>query len=111
MSETLLKTFEDFYKVIKDNYSGKATIDEMLECNMLFSILSEIGYAEKSLSGEFDLSKAPDEVYIFDTSRKMFWRNNGHGYTYYITEAGLFDIDFAKPFCEFGSDNKIVYFD
>lgn len=111
MSVTLSETLEDIYKVIKNNYRGRVKIDEMLECNMLFNIIGEIEYIEKSLTGNFDLSKAPDEVYIFNTSRKKFWKSDGYGYTYYITEAGLFNMNFAKSFCEDEHDNKIVYFD
>lgn len=111
MSITLSETLEDIYKVIKNNYRGKSSITEMLECNMLFNVLGELEYVEQSIMEEFDLSKAPNEVYIFDTSRKKFWKKGAHGYTYFISEAGLFDIDFAKSFCGAMSDNKIVYFE
>jgi len=44
--------------------------------------------------------------YLLDLERTLlagvpaFWKGNRHGYTYSITEAGLFKEDFAEKLCK-----------
>lgn len=52
--------------------------------------------------------------YLLDLERTLltgvpcFWKGNRHGYTYSITEAGVFSKDFAEKLCKQDIDERTV---
>lgn len=53
-------------------------------------------------------------VYLLDIERTIltgvpcFWKGSRHGYTYSITEAGLFSKEFAEKMCKQDIDQTTV---
>lgn len=105
-------TIVDMLHVIDKHYGGSTSDKDFDEANMLRGIMLNINFLSSAQSNTFDIGNAPDMVYLFDTTRKMFWKGNYHGYTYYIEEAGLYPLSYAERLVEDEiQDTKIVYFE
>lgn len=64
--------------------------------------------------GEGEMAKEENYYFLMDLERTLssnvpyFWLGNKHGYTYRITEAGLFPKHLAKEIVKNDLDNKTV---
>lgn len=44
-----------------------------------------------------------EKYLIWNFERSMWWKPNNHGYTIYVTEAGVYSKDDAELICERGN--------
>ena len=111
----MLENFkEDIRKAIHELYDNvEYEIDpkDRKQLFVLYDLLSTNEYVVKAMTDDFDIENAPNKVYLFDTSRNMFWKGS-HGYTRDIYSAALFSLEGAIIIADKDIDKttKIVYF-
>ena len=105
--EDLRKTIHELY----DNVEYEIDPKDRKQLFVLYDLLSTNEYVVKAMTDDFDIENAPNKVYLFDTSRNMFWKGS-HGYTRDIYSAALFSLDGAIIIADKDIDKttKIVYF-
>lgn len=109
MYNKLNNTVKDIFNCIHRNYSAIESPNELNEVTRLLCIAMDISYWKNAITKDYVVEETyEDEVYIFDTSRLMFWKPNSKGYTSCFQDAGLYSVKKAKEICKDSSDNKIV---
>ena len=105
--EDLRKTIYGLY----DNVEYEIDPKDRKQLFVLYDLLVTNEYVVKAMTDDFDIENAPNKVYLFDTSRNMFWKGS-HGYTRDIYSAALFSLDGAIIIADKDIDKttKIVYF-
>ena len=105
--EDLRKTIHELY----DNVEYEIDPKDRKQLFVLYDLLSTNEYVVKAMTDDFDIENAPNKVYLFDTSRNMFWKDS-HGYTRDIYSAALFSLEGAIIIADKDIDKttKIVYF-
>ena len=105
--EDLRKTIHELY----DNVEYEIDPKDRKQLFVLYDLLVTNEYVVKAMTDDFDIENAPNKVYLFDTSRNMFWKGS-HGYTRDIYSAALFSLDGAIIIADKDIDKttKIVYF-
>lgn len=111
----MLENFkEDIRKAIHELYDNvEYEIDpkDRKQLFVLYDLLVTNEYVVKAMTDDFDIENAPNKVYLFDTSRNMFWKDS-HGYTRDIYSAALFSLEGAIIIADKDIDKttKIIYF-
>ena len=105
--EDIRKTIHELY----DNVEYEIDPKDRKQLFVLYDLLSTNEYVVKAMTDDFDIENAPNKVYLFDTSRNMFWKGN-HGYTRDIYSAALFSLEGAIIIADKDIDKttKIIYF-
>ena len=105
--EDIRKTIHELY----DNVECEIDPKDRKQLFVLYDLLSTNEYVVKAMTDDFDIENAPNKVYLFDTSRNMFWKGS-HGYTRDIYSAALFSVEGAIIIADKDIDKttKIVYF-
>ena len=105
--EDLRKTIHELY----DNVEYEIDPKDRKQLFVLYDLLVTNEYVVKAMTDDFDIENAPNKVYLFDTSRNMFWKGS-HGYTRDIYSAALFSLDGAIIIADKDIDKttKIIYF-
>ena len=105
--EDLRKAIHELY----DNVEYEIDPKDRKQLFVLYDLLVTNEYVVKAMTDDFDIENAPNKVYLFDTSRNMFWKGS-HGYTRDIYSAALFSLDGAIIIADKDIDKttKIIYF-
>ena len=105
--EDIRKTIHELY----DNVEYEIDPKDRKQLFVLYDLLVTNEYVVKAMTDDFDIENAPNKVYLFDTSRNMFWKGS-HGYTRDIYSAALFSLEGAIIIADKDIDKttKIVYF-
>ena len=105
--EDLRKAIHELY----DNVEYEIDPKDRKQLFVLYDLLVTNEYVVKAMTDDFNIENAPNKVYLFDTSRNMFWKDS-HGYTRDIYSAALFSLDGAIIIADKDIDKttKIVYF-
>ena len=105
--EDLRKAIHELY----DNVEYEIDPKDRKQLFVLYDLLVTNEYVVKAMTDDFDIENAPNKVYLFDTSRNMFWKGS-HGYTRDIYSAALFSLDGAVIIADKDIDKttKIIYF-
>lgn len=102
---------EKYTNDITGTIEGTMDQDERKQLRVLRNIINDGKFVISALLDDFPIENAPEDVYLFDLERCMFWRQNLFGYTSDIYSAGTFDLEFAKGKANSKNSNtKIVYF-
>ena len=107
VKEDLRKAIHELY----DNVEYEIDPKDRKQLFVLYDLLVTNEYVVKAMTDDFDIENAPNKVYLFDTSRNMFWKGS-HGYTRDIYSAALFSLEGAIIIADKDIDKttKIVYF-
>ena len=105
--EDLRKAIHELY----DNVEYEIDPKDRKQLFVLYDLLVTNEYVVKAMTDDFDIENAPNKVYLFDTSRNMFWKGS-HGYTRDIYSAALFSLEGAIIIADKDIDKttKIIYF-
>ena len=105
--EDIRKTIHELY----DNVEYEIDPKDRKQLFVLYDLLVTNEYVVKAMTDDFDIENAPNKVYLFDTSRNMFWKGS-HGYTRDIYSAALFSLEGAVIIADKDIDKttKIIYF-
>ena len=105
--EDLRKAIHELY----DNVEYEIDPKDRKQLFVLYDLLVTNEYVVKAMTDDFNIENAPNKVYLFDTSRNMFWKDS-HGYTRDIYSAALFSLEGAIIIADKDIDKttKIIYF-
>lgn len=108
----LVKYLLEKYK--QDVASTLSVVTEDIEKQSLIELLRLLEndeYLINAMVEDFNVEEAPEQVYLFDKQRNMFWKCR-YGYTREIISAYLFSLEEAKRIVEddYNNNTKIVYF-